>query len=396
MNNWRTLLLCTFLISTSSVVVCAKQNSVLLSESFGADDAVLVSTLNNHVIHTWQAAKPLVPASLSKLATAYLAIEKWGLDHRFKTDFYLHQNVLWVKGYGDPFIVSEELDLIAKELSSRIELSKLNAIYIDASHFRVSKVPGRSTVNDPYNAPLSAVSANFNTTNLRMVAGRIESAEPQTPLTQTAKSLASNVVNKKERINLLNRQNAQTNFAELLVLKMGLQSLTTKVDQIIPVNLEPVYVHTNSHTLADVLRGTLEFSNNFMANQVFLQLAKSAPFEFSSAQQMAEGQLAQDFNFKGHVLREGSGLSRQNRLSAIQIDSLLKSLQPHKSLFKRIANDRAVIHAKTGTLDGVRSYAGYIDFADVGYRFVFVFNRSVPWRYREQLLDKLVKQLEVL
>jgi len=41
----------------------------------------------------------------------------------------------------------------------------------------------------------------------------------------------------------------------------------------------------------------------------------------------------------------------------------------------------------------VRSFAGFIKHKDHEYRFVFMFNRTVPWRYREQLLARLVDHL---
>ena len=114
---------------------------------------------------------------------------------------------------------------------------------------------------------------------------------------------------------------------------------------------------------------------------------------FTQAASYTEQKLSALFAWQGHRLVEGSGLSRLNRLSAQQIDDLLLKLEPYKTLFKKTPNTKAEVRAKTGTLNGVRSFAGYIDFEQTSYRFVFVFNRQVPWRYREQLLATLVDQL---
>jgi len=379
------------------------------AQSFTKHDAVLVVDQAGNRVYEWQADAPLIPASLSKLATAQLAIEKWGLEHRFVTEFYRLDEVLWVKGYGDPFVVSEELDLIAAQLA-KLELGGVTTLNVDNSYFNIGSVPGRSRVSDPYNAPLSAVSANFNTAKLRVRSGIIESAESQTPLTLTAKKLAGSLRNSgtnagSERVNLVNADNAQRNFAELLIAKLNLRAVNVEINQRLPESAMLVYRHENSRTLADVLRGTLEFSNNFMANQVFLKLAdqteaasvaqKPLPVSFDRARLFAKKRLDQRFGWSSYDLREGSGLSRSNRLSAQQIDELLAALEPNKTLLKKIKSKtlNARTFAKTGTLGGVRTYAGYINFGVRDYRFVFMFNRNTPWRYREHLLETLIMQL---
>jgi D-alanyl-D-alanine carboxypeptidase/D-alanyl-D-alanine-endopeptidase (penicillin-binding protein 4) len=377
-------LLCIFCSATAA--------ALLENETFTSADSVLVSDESGVVLLDWQADKMMVPASLTKLATAYLAIDKWGESHRFFTDYYVHGSDLWVRGYGDPFIVSEELDIVVRELRQRFA-AEIKTISIDNSHFEFSSVPGRTHVSDPYNAPLSAVAVNFNTVKLRNQNGQIQSAEPQTPLTAIAAKLGKTLRKASERVNLRTVGNAQTNFAQLLALKLGLPQVAIKIDQKVPDRASLVYRHENSHTLADVLRGTLEFSNNFMANQVFLQLGQKLPLNFVEAQRIAEAKLSNKLKWSLHKLVEGSGLSRENRLSARQIDSLLARLSLHRKLLKKVEHPDATVYAKTGTLDGVRSYAGFISVADKDYRFVFIFNRAVPWRYREQVLENLIRQL---
>jgi D-alanyl-D-alanine carboxypeptidase/D-alanyl-D-alanine-endopeptidase (penicillin-binding protein 4) len=61
--------------------------------------------------------QPFVPASVAKIVTAWLAMEVLGGDYRFKTSFYLDgDRVLYVRGGGDPFLISEELEVLAREL----------------------------------------------------------------------------------------------------------------------------------------------------------------------------------------------------------------------------------------------------------------------------------------
>lgn len=88
----------------------------------------------------------------------------------------------------------------------------------------------------------------------------------------------------------------------------------------------------------------------------------------------------------GLVLADGSGLSRENRCSARQLAGLLASSysQPfgptlHDSLAvagidgslkRRLKNSEGRVHAKTGTMKGIRTLAGYVD-GDHGPRFAF-------------------------
>lgn len=387
------------------------QSSVLENLTLSDADSVLVVTDSDARVFAWQASKPLIPASVTKLATAYLAIDKWGLEHRFHTDFFIQAETLWVKGYGDPFLVSEEIDVLADALKAALQargITELTDLYVDNSYFNFASVPGRSKVADPYNAPVSAVSANFNTAKLSNENGVISSAEAQTPLTSTAKKMAYSLTKSVDRVNLVDSDNAQSNFAELLLAKLGMVNTAITINKTLDGRQTLLYRHLNTHRLADVLRGSLEFSNNFIANQVFLKLADNATTDkvsFDLSRDYANTALAVRFGWRHHSINEGSGLSRKNLLSAEQINDLLKALQPNKVLFKKIkvSSKTVSVYAKTGTLNGVRSYAGYIELPPTTsqqsvrkYRFVFNFNRAVGYRYRDQVLEKLIADLERL
>lgn len=89
---------------------------------------------------------------------------------------------------------------------------------------------------------------------------------------------------------------------------------------------------------------------------------------------------------KGLLVADGSGLSRANACTARQLTTLLARMieQPHAhllyenlaeagvdgSLRRRLQRHAGRVHAKTGTMTGVRALAGYVD-GDAGPRYAF-------------------------
>jgi len=373
------------------------------NKTFGNNTAVLVADEFGDLVYEWQAEKLLIPASVMKIVMAQMVLDQWGAEHRFTTDFYLVNGVLWVKGYGDPFLISEELDKVVLELVDRLSITKLNGIAVDASYFSDAEVASRTSVNDPYNAPLSAVATNFNTVYISKKDGQVMTAEPQTPLTQTAISLTKKLKSGKHRVNVGSARVGQQYFAELLGTKLRLQGIeigsAVSLGKTVPSGAELVYRHLNSNPLNHLLRGTLEYSNNFIANQLFMLLGTqnlAHPTMMSLAKSEAEKRLKGKYGELQHwqhfSIHEGAGLSRENRFSAKQLLDVLRDFESNKALLKSYKN--GLVRAKTGTLNGVRTFAGYIDVVNQQgvkpYYFVFLFNDPIPYRYRETLLDELI------
>jgi D-alanyl-D-alanine carboxypeptidase/D-alanyl-D-alanine-endopeptidase (penicillin-binding protein 4) len=72
---------------------------------------------------------------------------------------------------------------------------------------------------------------------------------------------------------------------------------------------------------------------------------------------------------------EGSGISRKNRVSALDMLAILKRFEPYRHLLKRKDN----VLFKTGSLNGIRTRAGYVEKNGRGpYSFVIFLNRSGP------------------
>ena len=126
---------------------------------------VLVVDEKGNELVAQNADKPFVPASVTKIVTAWLAMEVLGGDYRFETKFYLDdKRVLYVRGGGDPFLISEELAPLAHQLVAGIGKEPITGIVLDASYYPSDlRIPGIEDTDEAYDALNSALAVNFNT-----------------------------------------------------------------------------------------------------------------------------------------------------------------------------------------------------------------------------------------
>jgi D-alanyl-D-alanine carboxypeptidase/D-alanyl-D-alanine-endopeptidase (penicillin-binding protein 4) len=161
------------------------------------------------------------------------------------------------------------------------------------------------------------------------------------------------------------------------------------------IQYSPLFRYENSHTLQEVVTAMLKYSNNFIAQQLFLMLGAysyQAPASIEKSQRMFDEYIEQHFQWQSYELLEGAGLSRQNQLSAHQIMDVLNRFNRYMNL---LAEQDGVIRAKTGTLQGVRNYAGYLQQAEKWLPFVLIINQQVSFQFREGFIENLQRQLNL-
>ena len=333
------------------------------------------------------------PASTLKILTALLALKAWKPDYRFITDFYIDNvGVLWIKGYGDPYLTSEELDKIIVALKKK-GLRKINGIGVDSSFFADNlTIDGRSRSNNPYDAPASALSVNFNTLNFVKNKRGIVSAEKQTPTTPLMSVFGKRYSRGRHHINLEKQAFCPQHFAEVLSIKLRQQGVKV-AGKIVKGHIStlntPFYRHHNSHKLTEVVSAMLKYSNNFIANQLFLLLGAkhfAAPATIEKSRLAFSAKVKKMFGWN-KVFYEGSGLSRKNTLTATELVDVLKKFAPYRHLLKK-QNSR--IFAKTGTLRGVSSYAGYLYKAKKWIPFALLINRGMDGNFRKRIAKELL------
>lgn len=146
--------------------------------------------------------------------------------------------------------------------------------------------------------------------------------------------------------------------------------------------------------LADIVRDINKYSNNVMARQLYLtigaEIDRGGPASTARSDRVIRRWLTrQGLDMPGLVLDNGSGLSREERISAYDMARLLQQalasdvaaplvdslpiLGVDGTLRNRLTRTSAAGsgYLKTGTLADVRALAGYVDAAD-GARYVVV------------------------
>jgi D-alanyl-D-alanine carboxypeptidase/D-alanyl-D-alanine-endopeptidase (penicillin-binding protein 4) len=319
--------------------------------------------------------KKFVPASTLKIFTASAAIHYLSPAYRFKTDFYLSENDrLTVKGYGDPLLISEVWEEMAMELAQKIK--HVGTIVLDDSYFeRDITVPGAGQSTNPYDAPLGALCANFNTVFFtRDRSGEIMSAEPQTPLTALARQRIASLGEKKGRYTFTHEHDDISRYAGQ-ILAYFLQKNNVAFDGRMESaaadgkdNL--LYTYQSRFTLQEAIQKMLEFSNNFTANQIIVAMGAhqyGPPGTLSKGVDALHHYARTVLHLADLSLVEGSGISRSNEVTAQDMIAILKAFEPYRHLLVR----DGPFQYKTGTLSGIRTRAGYVEAPD-GSRYYFV------------------------
>ena len=330
-----------------------------------SEDVILVADANGGVLYSQNARIKAVPASTLKILTGLAAIHYLGKSYRFQTEFYLDEKQnLKAKGYGDPLLISEAWQAIAKELAS--DLEAINNLVIDDTYFvRDISIPGAGASTNPYDAPVGALCANFNTVFFeKSPSGQIVSAEPQTPMTPLAVKSVRRLGLDKGRYTFTHQGDEIALYAgEVLRHFLGQYGVrATGQIQIGRTGYQDrlVYVYRSVFSLEEAIQKMLEFSNNFMANQITVALGAKkfgAPGTLEKGVQALSHFASDTLGLKDVKVVEGSGISRNNRLSARDMLAVLKAFVPYRSLLNRHGN----ILYKSGTLRGLRSRAGYVE-----------------------------------
>ena len=366
----------------------------------GAEDSILVADPDGSIVISKNDSKKLIPASILKLFTALVAFHYLGPDYRYQTEFFIDNNSnLKIKGYGDPRLISELVHEISRLLAALIGQSTvINDLIVDDSYFsQPLTIPGISSSSQPYDAPNGALCVNFNTVYFKHTESGYISAEPQTPLLPYAEKKIIARKEKSARIVLSQVNNENTIYAgklfEYFLKQEGVQfSGDVKTGNVNHSHDKLIFRYTSRFTLAEIITGLLEHSNNFMTNQLLISAGIKAygpPGNLEKGVEAALAYAAKELAMDDMAIAEGSGIYRQNRVSALQMMRVLEAFEPNYVLLRQKNRD----FYKTGTLHGISTRAGYIASQNGGrYRYVVMVNTQ--GKSTRPIMRQLLKFLE--
>ncbi len=389
---------------------------------------------------SWQADVPMNPASVMKLVTTYAGVDLLGPGHFWRTRVYtqgyvsqgvLHGDLL-IRGSGDPKLVRERIEDLMRAIQEQGIRRIDGDILLDNSVFRLPAHDAAAFDDDPlrpYNAGPDGLLLNFKALIFRFVpdpAGRrvrVESEPPMAGVEIPAEVPATNGAcgNWRTRLAADFSDPNRISFAGRYPTSCGEQSWG--IAYVDPASYAPRVIEAMwrgaggglsgqvkwlgrpatgqplvtgfSLPLAEVIADINKFSNNVMAQQLFLTLSAAGDGRgsFAESQNRLKRWWRERFGLRTTpVVENGSGLSRHERATAASLAALLQHAAGHpngavfehslsiagvdgttRRMAARNPGSDAIGNArlKTGTLRDVAAVAGYA-YGHSGHNYAVV------------------------
>jgi len=396
--------------------------------------------------------KKFTPASITKSLTAVGALEQHGMHHQIPTVLLSSSKPvgkklsgnLYIKGAGDPTLVSEKLWLLVNELKKwGVEKVEGDLVFDDTAFDQKYLDGDRSKWNQrAYNSALSGLALNWNSVRVRFLDGDSLNVteDPKNPYFEIRarkrfkKSSQVDIKDykKKEVLSVAFGRDAlekeksiyrrvfspRKYFATQFVEMLKKEKITFSGEvkwAAAPAGLVEVG-KIKSLPMADMLKLMMKFSNNFIADM----LTKHTAFEVSGKSgTYVEGLSLLKDKFSavsefsnGFVYESASGLSRKNKISPRDFNKFMLNIKKKVyfpefmaslpiacvdgTLEKRICDLKGLVRAKTGLLSGVAALSGYYQKPGGSEEYVFtmLYNGSNGQQFdAKQTFDKFLSNL---
>jgi len=344
------------------------------AKAIGARGQVVLDG-DDHALMATNADQPLAPASSLKVLSTLATLDALGADHVFTTSVVTTApGKLVLVGGGDPLLT----DKTSKSAAKPASLQKL----------------ADQAVGSLRSAGITRVSLGYD-------ASRFSGPSFSPNWKKSWRGYEARVSPLIVDSGLINSWRAQPNPAEFAAKAFAKRLTAAKitVTAITPTTLATpgtVLASVSSAPLTTVIANTLAYSDNLAAEVMLRQaaLAKGQPGSFVGAASTLTTWLKDNGLWTdGMVIVDASGLAVKDRVTAnVLAKAISLSLRTERLMavaaglpvagqsgtLKHRFNDkseqagRGRVHAKTGTLRGVASLAGWVTTAD-GARLVFAF-----------------------
>jgi serine-type D-Ala-D-Ala carboxypeptidase/endopeptidase (penicillin-binding protein 4) len=407
----------------------------------------------------------LIPASLSKIVTAGAVVHQLHPTFKYKTQLVSDAKVkdgilagsLYLKGGGDPSFVSENMWFLVNEFT-RNGITQIDGdVIVDDALFdnvRIGQDRESVRVDRAYDAPLGAMSMNWNSVNIyiRPASKAGEQAkvfvDPETPYLRVINETKTVAAGRGKTIAV--ERTSQKGFEGDVIQVNG--AIATDVPEVVfykSITNPDMYCGHNlvsflrqrgisvkgsvkkgvapgsadvlataeSKPLAQILGDMMKWSNNYVAEMLVKGLAAEngvKPATMAAGMQQLEKYLDSIGLKKGtYSFVNASGFSRVNRLSPEQLGKVLESVRDNFTAFpeylsalpiggvdgtlkNRMKGTKAErwVRAKTGLLNGVVGLSGFAGSEDGTVRsFVFIYNGAGKEDQARALFDRLAAAL---
>ncbi|WP_426565267.1 D-alanyl-D-alanine carboxypeptidase/D-alanyl-D-alanine endopeptidase [Angustibacter sp. McL0619] len=280
----------------------------------------VIDVASNRVVWSYKGRVPRRPASTTKLVTATNALSLYGPGYRFTTTVKRSgaSSALYLVGAGDPSLSGTDLAALADQTIAQLKLGSVRTVRVYADDHLFA----RPSLADGWKA--GYVPADVRWVRALVVNGH----HAQDTSLDAAAAFAQKLTNRGLKVSTVGRA--------------------------IAVKGAPVIAKVQGDTLASIVQQMMLVSDNDHAEALHRLVARKAGYSTSwlGARQAQRVVLARDgVLLPVATLRDGSGLSRLDRLTSTQlarvVDNILESQQDDLAVLR---NGALPVAGRTGTL----------------------------------------------